>query len=192
MSNAPFKWGNFDDAACDEFARWIGERRVLEIFAGNGLLASMLSRRGVSITSTSLFHSDGHEQGMYFDVIEMNAVKAVHTYGSDHDILLMCWPRETEDAFRASADWGCDKPILFIGEVTDLSRGMYGGCASDNFFDVTETELVFEDYTPKNMLDSAQVRKIDPEKYALWKQKERDKVADGIYPVGLLMPLVMD
>lgn len=187
-----FKWGNFDDASCDEFARWIGKRKVLEIFAGNGLLASMLSWRNVDITSTSLFHSDGHELGMHFDVVEMDSTRAVKTYGEDHDILLMCWPRETEDAFRATAEWGSEKPIMFIGEVTDLSKGMYGGCGSDNFFETTDELHVFEDYTPKNMLDRAAVRQLNAAKFARWKAAQLENVAEGRYPIGILMPLVLD
>ena len=118
----PGKFGNFDDPFCDELASWIAGRRVLETFAGNGLLASMLTNRGVDMVSTSTFSGhDCHHLGMHHAVIEIDAVAAVARFGGDSDVLLMCWPTTVEATTRAALLWG-RKPIVFIGEVTDHSQ----------------------------------------------------------------------
>ncbi|MCZ7862574.1 hypothetical protein O9X98_14460 [Agrobacterium salinitolerans] len=156
----PGQFGNFDDRFCDELKTWLDGRRVLETFAGNGLLASMLASRGVDIVSTTTFSGhDCHHLGMHHDVIEMDAVAAVSRFGADCDVHLMCWPTTVEATTRAALLWG-RKPIVFIGEVTDHSLGMLGlgGCATDLFFDVTEEIDRFKTYRPKNPLDRAAVR----------------------------------
>jgi hypothetical protein len=156
------KFGNFDDRFCDELKTWVNGRRVLETFAGNGLLASMLASRGVDIVSTTTFSGhDAHDHGMYHDVIEMDAVAAVSRYGDDCDVLLMCWPTTVEATTRAALLWA-RKPIVFIGEVTDRSLGLLGlgGCATDLFFDITEEIEQFSTYQPQNILDRAAVRQL--------------------------------
>lgn len=160
----PVQFGNFDDRFCDELASWVNGRRVLETFAGNGLLASMLKERGVDIISTSLLTGhDGHQRGMNFDVEIIDSIEAVKRHGAERDILLMCWPTVTEAATMSAFLWGSDKPIVFVGEVTDLEKGELGGCATDLFFDVTFETHVFEAYTAGNMLDRAAVRQLKPD-----------------------------
>lgn len=187
------QWGNFDDDFCNELAEWIGGRCVLETFAGNGLLAKMLSARGVSIRATSLFAGhDGHERGMHFDVTEMDAARAVISGGNESDVLLMCWPTSTEAAFRASVMWGFEKPVVFIGEVTNLSAGELGGCASDNFFEVTDEVHVFERYKRRSYIDRASVRMVSDAKFHAWQVAARERFRKGELSVGNLMPLVLD
>ncbi len=170
MRRTPVQFGNFDDRFCDEFAEWIGGRRVLETFAGNGLFASMLAARGVDITATSRRSGhDGHADGLHFDVVEVDASPAVEKFGPDSDILLMCWPPADEYALMATIHWGSSKPVVFIGEVTDLDRGLLGGCGSDLFFALTDEIHVFANYSPKNMLDRAAVRMLSPTWFSRWK-----------------------
>jgi hypothetical protein len=159
----PGQFGNFDDRFCDELKTWIDGRRVLETFAGNGLLADRLARRGVDIVSTTLFSShDCHHLGIHYkDVIEMDAVSAVERYGEECDILLMCWPTTVEATTIAAFGWG-EKPIVFVGEVTDHRLGIagLGGCATDLFFDITEEIEVFSTYKAGNRLERAAVRML--------------------------------
>jgi hypothetical protein len=160
--HVPGKFGNFEDRFCDELKTWIGERRVLETFAGNGLLASMLAIRNVNIVSTTTFSGhDAHELGMFHDVIEMDTVEAVSRFGSERDILLMCWPTTIEATTKSALLWG-KKPIVFIGEVTDRTLGFagLGGCATDLFFDITVETEQFAAYRPRTMLDQASVRML--------------------------------
>jgi hypothetical protein len=154
------QFGNFDDRFCDELKTWIDGRRVLETFAGNGLLAAALAGRGIDIVSTSLFSGhDCHDLGMHHAVVEMDAVSAVERYGAERDILLMCWPTTVEATTMAALNWG-QRPIVFIGEVTDHSLGMrgLGGCATDLFFNVTDETEVFSTYRSRNILERAAVR----------------------------------
>jgi hypothetical protein len=44
-----FSWGTFDEVFLNDLAGYLQGRRVLETFAGNGLLAHHLRQRGVNI-----------------------------------------------------------------------------------------------------------------------------------------------
>ena len=170
-------YGNFDADFVDELAVYCAGQRVLEVFAGNGLLASRLAAKGVSIRATSLFAGhDGHTSGFYHPVEELSADKAVSTYRDQSDILLMSWPTATEGATTAALAWGADKPIIFIGEVTDLTQGTraLGGCASDLFFALTEEGRQFGSYRSNSMLDRATLRRLDLAKVGLWRRGELD------------------
>lgn len=157
-----FSWGTFSAGFVDELAAWIGDRKVLEVFAGNGLLASKLMAKGVDIIPTTLLRGhDGHDRGMFCDVVEMEASRAVREYGAGRDVLLMAWPTADMAAFMASATWGGDRPIVFIGEVTDYDKNHLGGCASDEFFAATVETDRFGTYSGRSFLERAAVRKVD-------------------------------
>lgn len=171
----PISYGNFDAAFLDELVSYLGDKRVLEVFAGNGLLAHRLTERGVSIIATTRFAShDGHTYGMYHQVEELEATAAVRKYRDQTDILLMSWPTATEGATSAALAWGADRPIVFIGEVTDLSRGNagLGGCASDLFFDLTNEGSAFQNYSPRNQLERATIFHLDRDRVAAWRARD--------------------
>jgi len=135
--DAPVAFGHFTPSFLDDLADLLAGKRVLEVFAGNGLLAASLAQRGIAITATSLFSGhDGHRAGLLYPVIELDAVAAVHAFGNDADILLMSWPTTTDAAAVAALVWGPVRDIIFIGEVTDYGKGHLGGCATDLFFEV--------------------------------------------------------
>lgn len=158
--NNPRVFGNFTDAFIDELATFLLKRRVLEIFAGNGALAALLARKGVAVTATSKFTShDGHENGLNHPVIEMGAAEAVRHYESAHDVLLMSWPTVTNQVTIATQLWGPDRPIVYIGEITDYEKGHLGGCADDEFFETIVSFVPFETYRG-NILEAAGVMKI--------------------------------
>lgn len=156
-----FSWGTFDDTFLDELAAELRGRSVLEVFAGNGLLARRLSERGVDILATSLFRGhDGSAERMYHPVLEMGAKDAVRKH-RDRDVLLMCWPTADEAAAQAALLWGEERPIVFIGEVTDLERNQLGGCASDLFFELSDVRRSFSSYvSARSGLDRAQIREM--------------------------------
>jgi len=167
----PVSWGQYDNAFVAEMATWIDGRRVLEVFAGNGLLASKLSTRGVDIIATTLFSAhDGHAEGIHHRVFEMEASSAVEKFGMDRDVLLMAWPVASEAATKAALKWGFERPIIFVGEITrhDLGFGGLGGCASDLFFELTTETGVFESYDPRNMLERAVIRELDQAAVQKW------------------------
>lgn len=120
----------------DELVSVLAGCKVLEVFAGNVFLAAHLAARGVSVSATTRFAGhDAHEHGLYYPVEEMDAVDAVLNYGHTHDVLLMCWPTTTPRALRAVEAWGAEKDVIFVGEVSDYSKGHLGGCATDEFFE---------------------------------------------------------
>lgn len=85
-------------------------------------------------------------------------------YGDDCDILLMSWPVPTEDASVASILWGEEKPMIYIGEVTDLKVHQLGGCASDSFFEMTKVAHTFKSYRQgRSGIEHASVRQVLPE-----------------------------
>lgn len=144
-----------------ELENFVGKRSVLEVFAGNGLLAGHLAQAGVTVTATSILSSmDGHELGIYHPVDNIKASSAVSKYGLTHDVLLMCWPTTTMDALYAAQAWGLGRDIVFIGEVTDYSKHHLGGCATDEFFDAVDIVHTFDKYTPRNALERAMVCRL--------------------------------
>ncbi|AQT06676.1 hypothetical protein [Acetobacter persici] len=158
----PTHYGNFTENFVRELASLIGDRRVLEVYAGNGYLASLLRERGVDIIATSLLAShDGHALGMFHDVEEIEASDAVLIYASQSDILLMSWPTTSPNAFMCAGLWARlfpEKPIFFIGEMPNPAMGPFGGlpgCASDAFFDAIQTQEPLPGYVPRNILDRA-------------------------------------
>ncbi|NTF17853.1 hypothetical protein G6L37_05520 [Agrobacterium rubi] len=164
MSQDAFSWGTFEPPFLDELAAHLEGHRVLEVCAGNGLLAHLLRERGVDIHPTTIFRSmDGHGLGLYCQVEELDARDAAARYRESHDILLMCWPDPDEVAMQACLLWGEQRPVVFIGEVTDLEVGHLGGCASDLFFELSEETHAFETYSSgRSGLDRAAVRRILP------------------------------
>ncbi|WP_327211324.1 hypothetical protein [Rhizobium leguminosarum] len=156
----PGSWGHFTEDFVDELVDWIGGRTVLEVFAGNGLLASKLERRGIDIVATTLFRGhDSHDLGLHFPVKEMRASEAALEF-NNREVLLMSWPTADEGALHAAIAWGEERPIAFIGEVTVLERNLLGGCASDLFFELTEEMATFQAYEPTNMLERAAIREL--------------------------------
>lgn len=183
---APGTWGHFTEKFVDELADWIGGRTVLEVFAGNGLLASMLDRRGVDIVATSLFRGhDGHERGLHFPVTEMRATDAARQF-NDRDILLMSWPTADEGALHAALSWGEERPIVFIGEVTVIEQGLLGGCGSDMFFELTSQTEAFRHYRPSNILERAAVRELKPGATLEFARLVEERMEDVATRMGLM------
>lgn len=150
----------------DELAQFLKGKRVLEVFAGNGFLASLLAAQGVSIRATTRFSGhDAHEHGLYHDVEDVDAVTAVRQYAHAHDVLLMCWPTVTPAALLAVAEWGVDRDLVYIGEVTDYQNGHLAGCATDEFFACMAFTQRFKSYRG-NMLEAALVGRLNPDALA--------------------------
>ena len=119
----------------DALARELAGKRVLEVFAGNGALGFELAKRGVDIACASVLSSmDGHERGLLYPVLRLEASEAVRLIGSEFDALLMSWPVADSGARMALRAWGKGRPAVFVGEATDYGKGFLGGCADDEFF----------------------------------------------------------
>lgn len=149
-------YGTPGPAFLDELTQTLKGRKVLEVFSGNGRLAGELASRGVEVTATTLFSShDKHEAGLYYPVRALDAESAVAELGHNHDVLLVCWPVASFAAVRAAALWGPDKDIVYLGEVSDYTQGLLGGCATDEFFEHITVVRTFDSHIPRNMIESA-------------------------------------
>ncbi|WP_210499308.1 hypothetical protein [Vibrio crassostreae] len=156
-------YGNITPDFVDQLANTLKGKKVLEVFGGNGYLANELHKRGIDIHCTSILSGmDGHEENLFFDVENITASDAVLRYGSDYDVLLMCWATVTNDADLALIFWGVNKDIVYIGERNQPELGKMGlaGCATDRVHELLKPVLNLDDYTPKNMLDTAFVGRI--------------------------------
>lgn len=157
-------FGNFDEHFIEELTRFCAGKRVLEVFAGNGLLAGLLAQGGVNVRATSKFSSiDGHGDGMLHPVEEIDAVSAVRLYEDVSDVLLMSWPTTTEAAADAVIAWGSERDVIFIGEMTrpELGRGGLGGCATDRLFAITTVGQSFQSYRGRGHLERAVTLRLE-------------------------------
>lgn len=141
MSNSPFSFWRPNPLFIAEIADYLKEKQVLEVFAGNGLMASYLAERGIKIQSTSYFKGYDHSsQKMYYPVVEMGAIEAIKAYGQQADTLLMIWPEANNHAYLAARLFfeihavNPDASLVYIGEKTIIEKNILGGCATDPFF----------------------------------------------------------
>ena len=147
-------------AFIDELGTFLQGKKVLEIFAGNGYLAGILNARAINIKATSLRAGhDAHQQGFYYFVEELEATAAVELYGETNDIFLVSWPTVTTAVLQAVMAWGSQKDIVYIGEITDYSKGHLGGCATDAFFEHILCCHTFLSYKG-NQIESAKVIRL--------------------------------
>lgn len=161
MSAIPGVFWRNNGSFINELSDYLKGKRVLEVFSGNGYMASLLKENGIAVKATSLPSShDCHSMGFFTDVQNIEAVEAVRQYGGDFDVLLMCWPTTTPRAFMAATVWGTQKPIVFIGEISNAKEKIYGGCATDEFFEGTHIERVFKSYNG-NIIETAAVVKLN-------------------------------
>lgn len=122
-------------------ARFIGDKKCLEIMAGTGFLSYSLSLYGVNITATDNFWWKNNFKNFY-DVEKLDCISAIEKY-KDVDYIIISWP--CIDNFAAQAIKTIKKvnptaQIIYIGEE-------FGGCtADDEFFNITEkiNNLKFE------------------------------------------------
>lgn len=114
-----------------KLAKWIGNRKCLEVMSGAGFLAKALKEHGVDIIATDDFSwaKDQHrDMKLVCEVENIEGKEAVEKY-SNRDILIVSWPPYQGNHINLICDeWGNSKPIIYIGE------GEWGCCANDDFF----------------------------------------------------------
>jgi hypothetical protein len=99
--------------AIDVIAAFAGGRRVLEVCAGNGLWARLLSETGTRVIAT-----DGDPRGgdEYYAVEALEAEQAVRLH-PECEALLLVWPPFQDDAaYRALSAFSGDR-VVFAGDV---------------------------------------------------------------------------
>jgi len=114
------------------FAKWIGNKKCLEVMAGRGWLSLALQSLGVDIIATDDYSWPKYKEWgeLVTDVEELDTVEAIKKYGKDIDLLIMSWPWMDDNAYNTIKELNTINPdaqIIYIGEG-------YGGCtASDEF-----------------------------------------------------------
>lgn len=121
---------------CDNLAKFIGTRKVLEVMSGKGVLAKGLHDRGVHIKCTDNYSWWGQNLNQWIEVEQLDGVEAVKKYGKDYDILLMSWaPYKKPDAYNILMEMRKQNPnmiMIYIGESKN------GNCADNDFFNAAE------------------------------------------------------
>ena len=130
-----FGWAVPTEEALGAICRFVEDRRVIEVGAGTGLWAYLLSASGVSITSTDDYSWVQPEElrpqrsspsgfpveaRKFYPVERMEAETAVLSH-QDHEVLMICWPPPQKTmAFDAARLFTGDR-LIFIGELSDTS-----------------------------------------------------------------------
>ena len=125
-------------------AEYIGDKKCLEVMAGNGCLSKCLSGYGVDIKATDNYtwkwhRSPENKQGqqlkreeLWYDVEDLDCVESVVLYGKDAGYIICSWPPfKSIDLYKALIKMREINPVcklIYIGEEK-------GGCtAEENFF----------------------------------------------------------
>jgi hypothetical protein len=109
---ASYAWAVPTREAIDLIASALDGRRVLEVCAGSGLWAMLLSSRGVEIIAT-----DGNAPGpvRHFEVRQVEALGAVEAYRCE--ALMLCWPPFKDAcASRALHAFEGDR-VVYVGDA---------------------------------------------------------------------------
>lgn len=129
----------------EPLAKWIGNRKVLEVMAGAGWLARALREKEVCVIATDDYTwADKRGWTTVTEVEKMDAVAAIEKYGPQADTLIISWPYMDKDAFHAITKWHEIQPdglIIYIGEDE-------GGCTACIEFFVHFEYLQREDFEP--------------------------------------------
>lgn len=125
-----FTWAIPNKIALNGIKHFVGDNKVLEIGAGNGFWAGLLSANGVTnIIAIDIF-SAGYSflpENTFYPVINMSSEIAL-TEHSDADTLISIWPPYNEPMATNALRAFTGSKFVYIGEG-------WGGCnADDDFF----------------------------------------------------------
>lgn len=113
-------------------AKWIGSRRCLEVMAGRGFLSYALTQEGVNVIATDNLSWAWKWADLppVTQLIQMDAIEAVHTFGKDIDLLIASWPYMDDTMYltaKALHEVNPNALIIYIGEDQ-------GGCTANDYF----------------------------------------------------------
>jgi predicted nicotinamide N-methyase len=119
-------------------AKWIGNKNVLEVMSGNGMLAYALNRKkaNIIVTDSMKWWKFIRKKKWPVDIEQIDAIKAVEKYGREADFLLMSWPPYEDplalNVIKKMHQINPDCICIYIGEWRN-------GCTADDaFFDNVE------------------------------------------------------
>ncbi|AYV80888.1 MAG: hypothetical protein Harvfovirus9_18 [Harvfovirus sp.] len=122
------------NGAIQKMKKFIDGQKVLEIGAGMGLFAYLLSIEKVDVVATDDYSWGTSSSGYNFMKIEkLSYAQAIARY-IDRKILLIIWPPFNDPMAERALDlWKGDK-IIYIGEPKTYA------CATDRFFEILEAD----------------------------------------------------
>lgn len=118
-----YKWIN-------PLAKWIGDKKVLEIMAGTGSISYALKQKGIDVIATDNFSKKFKKR--WTNIENIDCVDAIEKYGKDREVIIMSWPDINNTAYnvlKKVREVNDNAIIIYIGEI-------YGCTASDCFFEV--------------------------------------------------------
>lgn len=121
-------------------AKWIGERRCLEIMGGCGSFSKCLQDLGVSVLCTDSYSWEGTAPRWFSDpwtaVERLDARSAIEKYGGQIDIVICSWPFTDDSCRQALLSMRRENRnslFLFVGEI--VSDSFIGATANQEFFE---------------------------------------------------------
>lgn len=112
-------------------AKWIGDKKCLEVMAGAGHLSNALKEQGVNVIATD-DNSWSSSRGwpIVTEIYEMNCLDAITKYAEEIDLLIISWPYMDSNAYQCIKLLHTLNPnanVIYIGEGE-------GGCTADDEF----------------------------------------------------------
>lgn len=136
----------------DILGEWIGDRYTVEVFAGNGYLATHLGQRVRSQGGLYRAYDNAsthHTKRPWRGVSKKNAFSAPIKKA---DVIVMTWPAYADNhAYRIARKMVSGQYLVFNGES-------YGGCTGDDDFHELLLSDFEEDVTLNEELDEYHVR----------------------------------
>jgi len=124
-----YGWAVPNEEALKTIEAFVGGDKVLEVGAGAGLWAKILSDMGIDIVATDIFEEGGYgytQEQAHYNIENMNHLKSLECY-SDRNVLMLCWPPyDNSMAHEALMSFKGNK-LIYIGEG-------YGGCTGCDAF----------------------------------------------------------
>jgi hypothetical protein len=149
----------------EALAKWIGNRKCLEVMSGYGYLARALDYMGVDIIATDNYHLlDDYKESKQFridlgvdnnvspvyPIKEMDAVRAIklrhQNNQSERKIIIMCWAYDVdESALEVVKALNKDDLLIYIGDngILTASRNFY---KSVEWFDEVSNPIMYSDF----------------------------------------------
>ena len=114
-------------------AKYIGDKKCLEIMAGQGCLSKSLQDEGVDIIATDNYSWSGrlNMNETWTDIEDIDCLEAIIKYGKEVSYILCSWiPYQDSIGYKALKlmhEINPDCKMIVIGEG-------YGGCTADDLF----------------------------------------------------------
>ena len=115
----------------EPLADWIGNRKCLEIMAGNGILSYGLRNHGIDVIATGdgSWEQFSIKELQWCDIGKLDCCSAIENY-KDRAIVICSWPPMDDSLFRTLQIMRAANPDMFM-----IYIGESGGCTADYQFE---------------------------------------------------------